>query len=78
MSAPNEDDPLDEAVADHWKNDPDGAIKKAKEWTQQYANNWADVSCCRCNQVTCWTRSGGLRQKRIFFDSKQELERLFH
>jgi len=39
MSAPNEDDPLDEAVADHWKKDPDGAIKKAKEWTQQYANN---------------------------------------
>jgi len=39
MSAPNVDDPLDEAVADHWKNDENGAINQAKEWTQQYANN---------------------------------------
>ena len=40
MSAPNVDDPLDEAVADHWKNDENGAIQRAREWTQQYANNW--------------------------------------
>ena len=39
MSAPNVDDPLDEAVADHWKNDENGAIQRAAEWTQQYANN---------------------------------------
>lgn len=39
MSAPNVDDPLDEAVADHWKNDENGAIQKAREWTQQYAGN---------------------------------------
>lgn len=38
MSAPNCDDPLDEAVADHWKSDENGAIQKAKEWTAQYAN----------------------------------------
>ena len=47
MSAPNCDDPLDEAIADHWKNNEAEAIQKAKEWTQQYANNWVDVSCCR-------------------------------
>ena len=39
MSAPNLDDPLDEAIAEHWRNDQDGAIAKAKEWTIQYANN---------------------------------------
>ena len=39
MSAPNVDDPLDEAVADHWKNDESGAIEQARQWTQQYANN---------------------------------------
>ena len=33
MSAPNLDDPLDEAIAEHWRNDEDGAIAKAKEWT---------------------------------------------
>ena len=37
MSAPNVDDPLDEAIADHWKNDEDGAIATAIEWTQKYA-----------------------------------------
>lgn len=39
MSAANLDDPLDEAIADHFKSDPEGAGKKAREWTQQYANN---------------------------------------
>ena len=38
MSAPNVDDPLDESVADHWKADEEGAIKKAREMTAQYAN----------------------------------------
>ena len=42
MSAPNVDDPLDEAVADHWKADETGAINKAREWTQNYANNWTN------------------------------------
>ena len=40
MSAANLDDPLDESIADHFKQDPEGAAKKAKEWTQMYANNW--------------------------------------
>jgi ubiquitin-conjugating enzyme E2 N len=39
MSAANLDDPLDESIADHFKQDPEGAAKKAKEWTQMYANN---------------------------------------
>ena len=39
MSAPNVDDPLDEAVADHWKTNENEAIQRAREWTQQYANN---------------------------------------
>lgn len=28
MSAPNLDDPLDEEIADHWRKDEEGAIKK--------------------------------------------------
>lgn len=39
MSLPNLDDPLDQEIADAWKADQAGAIKKAKEWTLQYANN---------------------------------------
>ena len=39
MSLPNLDDPLDQEIADAWKADQDSAIKKAKEWTLQYANN---------------------------------------
>ena len=39
MSAPNVDDPLDEAVAEHWRTDENGAIEQARQWTQQYANN---------------------------------------
>ena len=30
MGAPNLDDPLDEAIADHWKSDENGAINTAK------------------------------------------------
>ena len=37
MSAPNLDDPLDQVIADHWKEDPEGALKKAREFTQTYA-----------------------------------------
>ena len=40
LSAPNLDDPLDQEIADFWRKDPDGAIKKAREWTVQFANNW--------------------------------------
>ena len=38
MGAPNLDDPLDEAIADHWKSDENGAINTAKEWTLKFAN----------------------------------------
>jgi ubiquitin-conjugating enzyme E2 N len=38
MSAPNLDDPLDQEIADFWKKDAEAAIKKAREWTIQYAN----------------------------------------
>lgn len=37
MSAPNPDDPLDEAVARHWKTDEVGAMSTARAWTSQYA-----------------------------------------
>jgi ubiquitin-conjugating enzyme E2 N len=37
MSAPNPDDPLDNGVAELWKGNEPEALKKAKEWTQQYA-----------------------------------------
>ena len=30
IAAPNVDDPLDESIADHWKNDLEGAHKTAR------------------------------------------------
>ena len=37
MSAPNPDDPLDPAIARHWKEDENGANRTAREWCLQYA-----------------------------------------
>ena len=37
LSSPNPDDPLDNQVADVWKNNEPQAIKTAKEWTQKFA-----------------------------------------
>ena len=43
MSAPNCDDPLDQEIADFFKNDPEAAIKKARDWTLMYANQWKET-----------------------------------
>jgi len=37
LGAPNPDDPLAADVAKSWKEDEQGAIKTAREWTKQYA-----------------------------------------
>jgi len=37
LSAPNPDDPLDEAVARQWREDEAGAVATAREWAQLYA-----------------------------------------
>lgn len=37
MSAPNPDDPLDEAIARQWREDEAAALEMAKEWTRLYA-----------------------------------------
>lgn len=37
MSAPNPDDPLDPAIARHWKEDENGANRTAREWCLTYA-----------------------------------------
>ena len=37
LSAPNPDDPLDEGVARHWREDESGALGTAREWTALYA-----------------------------------------
>ena len=37
LSDPNPDDPLDTAIAEHWKRDRKGAEAVAKEWTKKYA-----------------------------------------
>lgn len=37
MSAPNPDDPLDNGVADVWKNDEQKALEMAKEFTRNFA-----------------------------------------
>lgn len=39
MSAPNPDDPLDEAVARHWKGNEVEAMDTARAWTAQYARS---------------------------------------
>jgi ubiquitin-conjugating enzyme E2 N len=39
MSAPNPDDPLDPAIARHWKEDENGANRTAREWCLTYACN---------------------------------------
>ncbi|OMJ70982.1 hypothetical protein SteCoe_30909 [Stentor coeruleus] len=39
MSAPNPDDPLDPAIARHWKEDENGANRTAREWCLAYACN---------------------------------------
>ena len=38
MSDPNLEDPLDESVAEHYRNDRKGAEEQSKQWTAQYAN----------------------------------------
>jgi len=37
LSAPNPDDPLDNEVADLWKNAEQEAISIAKQWTEKWA-----------------------------------------
>ena len=44
MSAPNLDDPLDQEIADYFKQDPEGAIKRARDWTVQFANQWETIN----------------------------------
>ena len=39
LSSPNPDDPLDETVAKHWKENEGEAIATAKEWARMYAQN---------------------------------------
>lgn len=40
LSAPNPDDPLDNTVANHWKNNEAEAIRTAVEWTRKHATAW--------------------------------------
>merc|ERR1712021_219774 len=37
LSAPNPDDPLDNNVAEVWKKNEAEAIRRAREWTRNYA-----------------------------------------
>ncbi|BFZ64137.1 Ubiquitin-conjugating enzyme E2 35 [Saitoella coloradoensis] len=37
LSSPNPDDPLAADVAKHFKEDEDGALRVAREWTEKYA-----------------------------------------
>mmetsp|Transcript_13181 Transcript_13181/g.39258 ORF Transcript_13181/g.39258 Transcript_13181/m.39258 type:complete len:150 (-) Transcript_13181:58-507(-) len=38
LSAPNPDDPLDNGVAEVWKNNEAEALKTAAQWTKNYAS----------------------------------------
>jgi ubiquitin-conjugating enzyme E2 N len=42
LGAPNSDDPLANDVAKHWKDDENGAIAMARDWTTKYATNGID------------------------------------
>ena len=37
MAAPNLDDPLEQEIANFWKENQEGALARAREWTMQYA-----------------------------------------
>ena len=37
LSTPEPDDPLDPKIAEHWKQDKDGAEATAKSWTAKFA-----------------------------------------
>ena len=37
LSAPHPDDPLDEGVARQWREDEEGAVACAKDWTRRFA-----------------------------------------
>ena len=37
LSAPNPDDPLDNGVAEHWKQNQDAALATAREWNKMHA-----------------------------------------
>ena len=37
VASPNFEDPLDEAINEHWKTDREGAEAQAREWTTQFA-----------------------------------------
>jgi ubiquitin-conjugating enzyme E2 N len=39
LSAPNPDDPLDEGVARQWREDEEGAVACARDWTRRFAGN---------------------------------------
>jgi len=44
LSAPNPDDPLDNTVAEVWKNDEATAIRRAQEFTQSFAMKHTTVA----------------------------------
>lgn len=41
LSAPNPDDPLDEGVARQWREDEEGAVACARDWTRRFAGTHA-------------------------------------
>eukprot|EP01115_Flamella_aegyptia_P009432 TRINITY_DN40323_c0_g1_i1.p1 TRINITY_DN40323_c0_g1~~TRINITY_DN40323_c0_g1_i1.p1 ORF type:complete len:165 (+),score=37.40 TRINITY_DN40323_c0_g1_i1:22-495(+) len=44
LADPNPDDPLDNTVADKWKNENEAAILEAKNWTELYATEASSSS----------------------------------
>lgn len=50
LSAPNPDDPLDNNVAEVWKNDEQEAIRRAKEFTESFAMKHTTISGAGANK----------------------------
>lgn len=51
LSAPNPDDPLDNTVAEVWKNDEAKAIRLAREFTENFAMRPASASAATSNNT---------------------------
>ena len=66
MSAPNPDDPLDPAIARHWKEDENGANRTAREWCHQYACNYIGL------RLFMGIKYGGCRRFREWVRWKEE------
>jgi len=59
MSSPNPDDPLDESIAEHWKNDEDDALRVG---ASRFSQARADFLLCSSNYEVLSVGIGAARE----------------